>query len=150
MAAVSESRGCVYDVFLSFRGKDTQLGFCGNLDKALKERGMKTFFDENRMSGEDITESTVKAIEQSRLFIIILSENYASSSFCLDELVLIIRSSKDRDRPVLPVFYHVDQSDVMVQGEELAKHDPESNKVVNWREALSQAAHLSGLTFKDG
>lgn len=150
MAAVSESRGCVYDVFLSFRGEDTRLRFSGNLDKALKEEGMKTFFDGNRMSGEEITESTMKAIEQSRLFIIILSQNYASSSFCLDELVHIIRFSKDNGRPVLPVFFHVDPSDVRIHGEELAKHDSESNKVMNWREALSQAANLSGLTFKDG
>ncbi|KAI4353225.1 hypothetical protein L6164_002191 [Bauhinia variegata] len=80
-----------YDVFLSFRGKDTRTGFTGNLYNALCQRGIHTFIDDAQLRrGEEITPSLVKAIEESRIAIVVFSENYASSRFCLEELVKII------------------------------------------------------------
>jgi hypothetical protein len=81
MAIQSPSR-----VFLSFRGSDTRNNFTGNLYKALIDKGIRTFIDDNDLErGDEITPSLVKAIEESRIFIPIFSANYASSSFCLDE-----------------------------------------------------------------
>jgi hypothetical protein len=38
--------------------------------------------------------SLLKAIEESKLYVIVFSENYASSKWCLDELVKILESKE--------------------------------------------------------
>jgi len=107
---------CTYDVFLGFRGTDTRFGFTGNLHKTLSDKGICTFIDDKEIrKGDKITPSLVKAIEDSWIFIPVLSINYASSSFCLDELVHIIHNSNEKGRLVLPVFYDVDPSHVRHQ-----------------------------------
>ena len=84
-------RSFSYDVFLSFRGEDTRYGFTGNLYKVLQERGIHTFIDDDELQkGDQITSALQEAIEKSKIFIIVLSENYASSSFCLNELTHIL------------------------------------------------------------
>ncbi|XP_052117971.1 disease resistance protein RPV1-like [Arachis duranensis] len=149
-----------YDVFISFRGEDTRYGFTGNLYKALFDKGVHTFIDDEELQrGHEITPSLLTTIEESRIAIIVLSANYASSSFCLDELVHILHCIKGNDRLVLPVFYEVDPSDVRHQrnsfGEAIAKHEKRykydmSNKVDKWKQALHQVANLSGYHFKHG
>lgn len=158
--AVSESTDIrVYDVFLSFRGEDTRRSFTGNLYNCLEKRGIHTFIgDYDFESGEEIKASLSEAIEHSRVFVIVFSENYASSSWCLDGLVRILDFTEDNHRPVIPVFFDVEPSHVRHQkgiyGEALAMHErrlnPESYKVMKWRNALRQAANLSGYAFKHG
>lgn len=78
MASVTE--GFNYDLFLSFRGEDTHYGFTGYLWKALHDRGIRTIMDEEDLQkGDEITPALVNAIQQSRMAIIVLSKNYASS-----------------------------------------------------------------------
>ena len=146
-------------MFLSFRGTDTRHGFTGYLYKALCDRGIRTFIDDEELQrGEEITPSLVKAIQESRIAIPVFSMNYASSSFCLEELAKIMECVKWKGRLVLPVFYNVDPSDVRHQrgtyGEALARHEERfkdnMEKVHNWRDALHQAANLSGWHFKQG
>ncbi|CAJ1952289.1 unnamed protein product [Sphenostylis stenocarpa] len=152
------SRAFTYDVFLSFRGEDTRYGFTGNLYKALSNKGIHTFIDDEKLrSGEAITTELVKAIEESRIAIIVLSNNYASSSFCLDELVVIL-DCKSKGLLVIPVFYKVDPSHVRHQkgsyGEALAKHQKrfkaEKEKLEKWKMTLYQVAGFSGYHFQDG
>jgi len=155
--AIQNSPAFTYDVFLSFRGEDTRHGFTGNLYKALCVRGIYTFIDDEELqSGEEITPSLRKAIEESRIAIVVLSHNYASSSFCLDELVVIL-DCKNKGLLVIPVFYKVDPSDVRHQkesyGEALTKRQrrfEDVEKVQKWKMALRQVADLSGYHFKDG
>ncbi|XP_061366470.1 disease resistance protein RUN1-like [Gastrolobium bilobum] len=146
-----------YDVFLSFRGEDTRHGFTGYLYKALHDRGIHAFIDDKELQrGDEITPSLVKAIEDSRIAIAVFSENYASSSFCLNELVHILHCIKEKGRLVLPVFYDVDPSHVRHQRgsyeEALAtlekRFKDDKEKVRKWRMALRQAADLSGFHFK--
>jgi hypothetical protein len=151
-----------YQVFLSFRGSDTRYGFTGNLYKALTDKGIYTFIDDRELQrGHKITPSLVKAIEESRIFIPVFSVHYASSSFCLDELVHIIHCYKKKGRLVLPVFYGVDPTHVRHQngcyGELLIKHKERfrNNKknmerLHQWKMALNQAANLSGYHFSLG
>jgi hypothetical protein len=158
----SFSYGFTYQVFLNFRGKDTRSGFTGNLYKALIDKGIRTFIDDNDLQrGDEITPSLVKAIEESRIFIPVFSINYASSSFCLDELVHIIHCYKTKGRLVLPVFYVVDPTHVRHQiesyGEHLTRHEErfQNNKenmerLHQWKMALNQAANLSGHHFSSG
>ena len=69
-----------YEVFLSFKGKDTRRSFTDHLYDALKKKGILTFRDDEKLeSGKSISEELLKAIEESRFAIIIFSENYASS-----------------------------------------------------------------------
>ncbi|XLR24763.1 hypothetical protein S83_052663 [Arachis hypogaea] len=147
-----------YHVFISFRGQDTRYGFTGNLYKALCDKGIHTFFDDDKLlSGEEITPALIKAIEESRIAIVVLSPNYAASSFCLDELVHVLHCIKGNHRLVLPVFYEVDPSDVRHLknsfGEAMAKHenrykDHMNNKVDKWKKVLKEVANLSGYHFK--
>lgn len=148
-----------YDVFISFRGSDTRYGFASNLYKALSIRGIRTFIDNSELQrGDEIAGSLLKAIEESRICIIIFSTNYASSSFCLDELnaILYCYEEKKNGRLVLPVFYHVEPSvlrhGTRSYGEALAKHEERFMKdgvdrVKKWRTSLYKAANISGYYY---
>jgi len=146
-----------YDVFLSFRGEDTRYGVTGNLYKALRDSGIHTFIDdEDLQSGEEITPALLKAIEESRIAIVVLSHNYASSSFCLDELAAILEC-KNKGLLVIPVFYKVDPSDVRhlkgSYGEALTNHQKslkDKKKVQKWKMALRAVADLAGRHFEEG
>ncbi|KEH26730.1 disease resistance protein (TIR-NBS-LRR class) [Medicago truncatula] len=154
MAMQSPSR-----VFLNFRGSDTRNNFTGNLYKALVDKGINTFIDENDLQrGDEITSSLVKAIEESGIFIPIFSANYASSSFCLDELVHIIHCYNTKSCLVLPVFYDVEPTHIRHQsgsyGEHLTKHkegfqnnEKNMERLRQWKMALTQAANLSGYHY---
>ncbi|KAK2421685.1 TMV resistance protein N [Trifolium repens] len=159
----SFSYGFTYDVFLSFRGTDTRYGFTGNLYRALFEGGVHTFIDDRELhAGDEITQSLVTAIEESRIFIPVFSVKYASSSFCLDELVHIMKCNKTKGCLVLPIFYDVEPTHVRHQtgsyGEAISNHierfqnnkekyDDNMERLHNWKIALNQAANLSGHHF---
>ncbi|XP_035546830.1 disease resistance protein RPV1-like isoform X2 [Juglans regia] len=142
----------LYDVFLSFRGEDTRDTFTAHLYHALIQKGIHTFIDDDEVKrGDEISTKLLPAIEDSRISIIVLSKNYASSTWCLDELVKILECKKSKQQIVLPVFYHVDPSDIRHQrgtfGEALAKHAEKLNgdmKLQMWKAALREVANLSG------
>ncbi|KAJ9167245.1 hypothetical protein P3X46_021909 [Hevea brasiliensis] len=142
-----------YDVFLSFRGSDTRSNFTSHIYAALCRKHITTFIDDNSLDrGEEIKETLLKAIGESKIYVIIFSENYASSHWCLDELVKIMECMKTMGRKVLPVFYHVDPSDVRKQtgklGEAFGKVKQQFkesiDRVERWSTALTEAANLSG------
>ena len=145
-----------YDVFLSFRGEDTRNSFTSNLNGILCHYGINTFMDDRLQRGEKISTELLEAIENSKVSIIVLSKNYASSTWCLDELVKILEC-KNNGQMVFPVFYKVDPSDVRNQkgnfGEALAKHEKkfkdDKEKVQRWRAALNEASNISGWRYKN-
>ncbi|TQE13480.1 hypothetical protein C1H46_000811 [Malus baccata] len=146
-----------YHVFLSFRGEDTRRGFTDHLYKQLEARGIKTFRDKPELErGTDINPELLKAIEQSRSAIIVLSTNFASSSWCLRELTHIIRCMEEKKR-IFPIFYGVEPSDVRHQrgsfGEAFAEHEvnyrEHMEEVNEWRKSLERVANLAGWNSKD-
>ena len=149
----SSSRQCTYDVFLSFRGMDTRNTFTDHLYAALQRSSIFTFRDNERLErGKSIAPELLKAIEESRISIVILSKNYAFSTWCLDELTKIIQCMKELGMTVLPIFYYVTPSDVRKQkgtfGEALFEHEERlkdnMEKVQIWRAALREVGNLSG------
>ncbi|XP_052183213.1 disease resistance protein RPV1-like isoform X1 [Diospyros lotus] len=157
----SGSSSWKYDVFLSFRGTDTRNGFVDHLYFALHQKGIFTFKDDLKLErGDSISPALLKSIEESRLALVIFSENYASSKWCLEELVKILECQKTRGLTVLPIFYKVDPSDLRKQrgsvGEAFAIHERDSGeekgkqKVQRWRNALMEAANISGWDSENG
>ncbi|KAL0010293.1 hypothetical protein SO802_005401 [Lithocarpus litseifolius] len=147
-----------YEVFLSFKGEDTRRSFTDHLYDALKKKGILTFrYDEKLESGKSISEELLKAIEESRFAIIIFSENYAFSRWCLDELVHIVRCKKEIGLEIVPIFYHVNPSNVQHQDGTFAqafdKHKEcfkkSTEKVETWRAALREVADISGWDLQD-
>ena len=154
----SSTFGYTYDVFLSFRGEDTRNNFTGHLYTALKNKGIHTFKDDEKLQqGTTIKSELFKAIEESRFAVVILSKDYASSSWCLIELANIIECMKKTGLTVLPVFHEVDPSDVRhlkgVFEEAFAEHSVRfEDKIVevnNWRDALVKVANIAGWDLRD-
>ncbi|XP_021819712.1 TMV resistance protein N-like [Prunus avium] len=146
-----------HDVFLSFRGVDTRNSFVSHLYHELQHMGIKTFKDDPKLErGTTISSELFNAIQESRLAIIVLSQNYASSSWCLEELTKILQCMKSKGT-ILPVFYNVDPSDVRKQSGSFAgafvEHEKrfreDIEKVMHWRAALTEVANLSGLDSKN-
>ncbi|CAL5416809.1 unnamed protein product [Camellia sinensis] len=147
-----------YDVFLSFRGEDTRKNFTDHLFEALVQAGIRTFRDDDELPrGCEISSELLKSIEESRISIVVFSRNYASSRWCLDELVKIIECKKTLGQLVLPIFYGVCPSDVRKQtgyfGEAFGRHEKrfvdEMEKVEVRRAALYEAANLSGWDLQN-
>ncbi|XP_050154225.1 disease resistance protein RPV1-like isoform X1 [Malus sylvestris] len=149
--------GYRYDVFLSFRGEDTRKTFTDHLYTALNNAGFLTFRDDDELErGEDIKPGLQKAIQLSRASVVVFSKDYASSRWCLDELMLILeRKRTTSDHVVLPVFYDVDPSHLRKQtgsiGKAFARHQKTQSqkKVKGWREALAEVADLAGMVLQN-
>ncbi|KAL6316239.1 hypothetical protein AAG906_017786 [Vitis piasezkii] len=147
-----------YEVFLSFRGEDTRYGFTDHLYEAFISHGIRTFRDDEELErGGVIASDILNAIEESKIFVIIFSENYATSRWCLDELVRIFECTATEKRLILPVFYHVDPSEVREQSGSYEKafvdHEKEADeekkeKIQKWRIALRKAANLAGYDLQ--
>ncbi|KAM0052544.1 putative TIR domain, P-loop containing nucleoside triphosphate hydrolase [Helianthus debilis subsp. tardiflorus] len=151
-----------YDVFLSFRGEDTRHNFTDHLLKALREATIDTFFDDAEIQiGDFLKPELDKAIKSSRASIIVLSKNYASSTWCLDELALIMEQRRTSKHVVFPIFYHVKPSDVRKQrnsfGDAMAEHKQRmetelnsekrsewAHKIEKWKKALTEVADMKG------
>ncbi|XP_004302365.1 PREDICTED: TMV resistance protein N-like [Fragaria vesca subsp. vesca] len=140
-----------YDVYLSFRDPDKGITF--DLYDALMRGGLKAYLgDTDLLIGDGISPTLLKAIQRSRICVIVISQNYVSSSWCLAQLVWIMELWRREDRLVLPVFYNVDPSDVRKQkryfGEALEKHRRfgrrDQTTMLDWREALTQVANICG------
>ncbi|KAG7945150.1 hypothetical protein I3843_15G138200 [Carya illinoinensis] len=149
----SSSLSSHYDVFLSFRGEDTRNNFIVHLDKDLRQHGFNTYMDNEELRrGEEISPALFKAIEESKISIVIFSENYASSSWCLDELMKILECKESKQQKVLLIFYKVEPSTIRhPKNSLLAKHEDKFKdvaKVKMWKTALNHAADLSGLHSK--
>ncbi|CAJ2634035.1 unnamed protein product [Trifolium pratense] len=149
-----------WHIFLSFRGEDTRDSFTGFLYYTLHKEGFKVFMDDVGLErGDKISSSLINAIQASRISIVVLSENYAYSTWCLDELVNILEcKNKMKSRIIWPIFYKVKASDVRHQKNSYEKamaiHEKmfgnDSEKVKKWRSALTEVSSLSGLTYKTG
>jgi len=104
--------------------------------------------------GENLTSQIEAAIRNAYLHIAIFSPTYAESKWCLDELVLMLKSGAT----IIPVFYNVkpselrwaDRAEVYFQTlrlrEETGRYDAQT--LENWRKALVNVSSLSGFELE--
>ncbi|KAL1362029.1 hypothetical protein AAHE18_03G049600 [Arachis hypogaea] len=144
-------------MFTISMGEDTRHGFTGHLYDALCRNGINTFIDdENLRTGETIRPQLLQSIEASKISIVVFSTNYASSTWCLDELVQILRCHRERNQLLFPVFYKIKPSHVRHQKktykEAMDAHEKRfgchSQKVKEWKEALEEASNRKGFHLK--
>jgi hypothetical protein len=150
---------CTFDAFLSFRGKDTRNGFTDHLHYALRQKGIRVFRDDEKLErGKNVGDGLLKAIQESRYAIVVISANYASSRWCLIELAEIVECIRRTNLRVLPIFYNVNPSDVRNQtgtfAEAFARHEKnpkvDDDKLQKWRAALKEVGNISGWHVNDG
>lgn len=147
-----------WHVFLSFSGKDTRRTFTGHLYTALKQAGIRTFMDDSELStGEEISQQLLKAIRGSEISLVIFSANYASSPWCLNELVEILECKQKMGQLVYPVFYNVSPAVVRHRTDSYSaafechekRYFSNVDKVEKWKAALTGAANLSGYDLQN-
>ncbi|KAL1195562.1 Disease resistance protein RML1B [Cardamine amara subsp. amara] len=139
-----------YCVFTSFHGPDVRRTFLSHLHSHFESKGIIPFKDQGIERGQTIGPELVQAIRESRVSIVVLSKKYASSSWCLDELVEIFNCKKAMGQIVMTIFYEVDPSDVRKQrgefGSEFEKTCKGKSEEVKerWRKALADVADIAG------
>ncbi|KAK2633307.1 hypothetical protein Ddye_032426 [Dipteronia dyeriana] len=126
-----------------------------HLHGALKRKKVMTFTDYKLIRGCEISSSLLKAIEESKILVVIFSKNYASSRWCLEELVKILECKEMYGQIVIPIFYEVTPSDVRNQtgafGDAFAelqlRFQDNPDKLQRWTASLTKIANLSGWTL---
>ncbi|KAL1194720.1 Protein SUPPRESSOR OF npr1-1, CONSTITUTIVE 1 [Cardamine amara subsp. amara] len=153
--ASSSSGSWRYDVFPSFRGEDVRNSFLSHLRKELHIKFITTFSDHGIERSRPIAPELLLAIRESRIAIVVFSKNYASSTWCLDELVEIHKCYKKFDQRVIPIFYNVDPSEIKKQTGEFGKvfnktckGKPEDQKQ-RWMQALEDVAKMAGEDLRN-
>jgi ABC-type dipeptide/oligopeptide/nickel transport system ATPase component len=144
-----------YDVFPSFSKVDVRRSFLAHLLKELDRRLINTFTDHGMERNLPIDAELLSAIAESRISIVIFSKNYASSTWCLDELVEIHTCYKELAQIVVPVFFNVHPSQVKKQTGEFGKvfgktckGKPENRKL-RWMQALAAVANIAGYDLQN-
>ncbi|XP_030444384.1 disease resistance protein Roq1-like [Syzygium oleosum] len=150
-----------YDVFLSFRGEDTRKNFVDHLHDGLRQKGIIAFQDDHDRDlprGVCIKSGILGAIEKSRYVLVIFSENYASSTWCLEEVASAVECKDINEGSVIPIFYKVNPSDVRKLrgnfGTDFAKIEEtrtnDMGDIKRWKNALTEVAALAGRDLNDG
>ncbi|XP_056165294.1 disease resistance protein RPV1-like [Syzygium oleosum] len=150
------SSGPSYEVFLSFRGLDTRHGFTDFLYRGMVEAGILVFRDNESLHvGQRIGDELLQAIENSKIYIPIFSENYASSHWCLRELGYMVEctSKSNETKEILPIFLDVEPDDVKLKtklySKALSKHEKKfCTEVESWKKALIEVDEIKGWNWK--
>lgn len=144
-----------YDVFLSFCGMDVRYKFGDHLYTSLVKAGIWVFRDNDKLSeGDDIGTSLYQAIKNSKIFIPILSQNYGSRKWCLQELVEMIKHMESGGHIVLPIFYEVEPAHVRYQKGDFGTAFSQFSKnyivedIEKWKHALQKVGSLKGWEVK--
>jgi leucine-rich repeat protein SHOC2 len=144
-----------YDVFISHRGPDTKTGFVSFLEKDLRAAGLQAFLDCKSINVvEDSWESIEHAIKKTPIAVVIFSERFAESAWCLRELHVMLHSPGVK---VVPVFYNVRPSEVryvesgkLKDGFEKLTSRHDKTVIEEWRADLERASQIMGVELTDG
>ncbi|KAG0605223.1 hypothetical protein M758_9G041100 [Ceratodon purpureus] len=142
-----------YDVFLCHRGPDTKIAFVSFLYDRLKAAGLRPFLDCKSIGKGQHSQAWIdSAVKTTPIALVIFSENFADSEWCLNELNVML------DTPgveVLPVFYKVQLEEVFCpeEGRLSAAFDKlklrhDETCIERWRDALRRASGLNGWVYE--
>ena len=152
MATYEEPKTKSPRVYLNFRGAELRQSFISHLEIALIRGGVNVFVDQPLYRG---LESLFEVIEESSVALVILSERYTESEWCLNELVEIMERVKQGKLIAIPIFYKLNPSQVRrLDGDfgsklwHLAKHT-EFDKLKRWKEALEFVLAKKGLVLNE-
>ncbi|KAL1218401.1 Disease resistance protein RPS4B [Cardamine amara subsp. amara] len=141
-----------HQVFINFRGQELRRTFVSHLVNALKSNGINVFVDMH--AGRGGIELLLKRIEESRIALVIISQRYTESTWCLRELAKIKDCVDETKLVAIPIFYKLDPSTVgHLRGEfgdafrDLKESDAMEKK--EWKNALKWIPSLMGITIDD-
>ncbi|KAI9119699.1 hypothetical protein K1719_009088 [Acacia pycnantha] len=97
---------------LSFRGENTRANFTSHLYEAFCRKQIRTYIDYELPKGDEISAALKQAIVDSYVSVVVFSEKYASSRWCLDELTHTLHCKKVQEQIHIPIFYKVEPSHV--------------------------------------
>ncbi|KFK30246.1 hypothetical protein AALP_AA7G236700 [Arabis alpina] len=143
----SSSPNRKYNVFASFSGRDIGRSFVSDILEVIRSKGIHT---SKMIDSLRINSSGVEAIRGSRIAIIMLSRNYASSPRYLNELVEIMKCREELNQVVVPIFDEFDPIDVRTQTGDFGNVFRETCKgktkeeTGRWSRALAQVATIAG------
>uniref|UniRef100_A0A0D3CTA3 ADP-ribosyl cyclase/cyclic ADP-ribose hydrolase n=1 Tax=Brassica oleracea var. oleracea TaxID=109376 RepID=A0A0D3CTA3_BRAOL len=149
--ASSSHRIRKYHVFPSFHGPDVRRNFLSHLHYHFASKGITVFKDQEIVRGQTIGPELKQAIRESRISMVVLSKNYASSSWCLDELVEILECKEACGQMVMTIFYDVDPSDVRQQSGDFGRAFGRTCEIQTeevkqiWSKALTDVAEIAGV-----
>ncbi|KAG5543570.1 hypothetical protein RHGRI_016345 [Rhododendron griersonianum] len=141
--------GCGGGIIVECKGSDTRTKFTDHLYEALKREGFETFRDNEGIErGENIKSELQRAIWNSSMSVIVLSETYATSKSCLFEIQTILEHHKKKpDHVIFPVFYEVEPSEIKEQAKNLDFRGKKvtDEEVKGWSAALKEVASMAGM-----
>ncbi|XP_039161322.1 disease resistance protein RPV1-like [Eucalyptus grandis] len=148
----ASTSGYKYDVFLSFRDPDTRYTGADVLYESLVKAGFSVFRDKEELPvGEKIGPELEHAIHDSRIYVPIFLEGYASSPWRLQELAHMVKRRKESaGHEIVPVFFGASLSDVRLKRcpyvDDLLGHERRygEERVREWKEALREVADFKG------
>ncbi|KAG2313347.1 hypothetical protein Bca4012_027910 [Brassica carinata] len=151
----SRSRDYSYNVFASFHGADVRKTLLSHIREQFNRNGITMFDDQEIERSATIAPSLTKAIKESRISIVILSKRYASSGWCLDELVEILECKRGMGQIVMTIFYGVEPSHVRKQigdfgiafNQTCARKKPTDEQKQKWINALNDVGNIEGEDF---
>jgi len=150
-ASSSSKRQRRYDVLINFSGEDIRKKFVSHLDSALSAVGLTTIHHHH--NAVHIQQPILKLC---RVAIVVFTQTYSESAWCLHQLQQIIQWHETYCRHVLPVYYEIRPSDVRLQkgnfGETLKATAQQAfsgqqleHGMSMWNLSLTKAANLFGL-----
>lgn len=140
------------EVFLAFHGLDTRLGFAACLYSSLVGAGIRVLKDDHPyLIGTHLIHGIFNGIHHCKISIPILSVNFASSQWCLDDLAEMVDCKRKKGQKILPIFYKVKPSEVKKIsdsfGTYMLKHREKVEPLVygRWKRALVEIGSSKGL-----
>lgn len=140
-------------VFISFggHGDDTRLGFISHFQAGLKRSGINFYINiENMTKGYD-PEELIMNVRESRIALVIFTESYLSSAWCLEELVEINKYTMSL--VVIPIFYKVEPKYVRdgrlveINNQLVLNWGATDARINRWKQALNSVGERLGFVY---